>query len=331
MERFVNNYVRFLESVKSITSDLFTEKNPEKNPSLPEKDEDKLFFFVKNWYPHMKEVSSGNLEYFETKGVNPLVFKNLKFLDLTNKVNQQNKNVIWEYLHSLYALSISNKLTKETFSNYEEKETDTQEEKELALNIKDAIDNFPEFVANMVTWRREKKEKKENKENKKTPIDEKFLENSTLAKLAKEISDEINPNEILDLEGDIKDMDNPMNLFQSLLSGDKDKGVGKLMTTVCDKLKNKMESGEVNQEDLLSEATTLLQNMGGLGGGSSGGGNPDLAGMMSMMQNLSSMGELFNGPSGNNGQQRRKGRKIRRKMEKKLRKNRKKKSRSKNT
>jgi len=66
----------------------------------------------------------------------------------------------------------------------------------------------------------------------------------------------------------MKDMDNPMKLFQSLLSGDKDKRcLGKLMTTVCDKLKNKMENGEVNQEDLLNEATALLQNMGGLGAG----------------------------------------------------------------
>jgi len=328
MERFTNNYIRFLESVKAITSDLFTEKNPENNPSLPEKDNDKLIFFVRNWYPHMKEVSCGNLEYFESKGVSPFVFQNLKFLDLTSKVNEKNKNVIWEYLHSLYALSISNKLTKDIFSNYEEKETDSQDEKEVIRNINIAIDNFPEYVANMVTWRREKKEvetKQETKQNNQTPLDEKFLENSKLAKLAKEISDEINPNEILDLEGDIKDMDNPMNLFQSLLSGDKDKGVGKLMTTVCDKLKNKMESGEVNQEDLLSEATTLLQTMGGLGGGGKGG-TPDLSSMMSMMQNLSAMGDLFNGPSGVGGGSRHSSRKVRRKMEKKIKKNRNKKS-----
>lgn len=329
MERFTNNYVRFFESVKSISSDLFTEKDTNQEPSLPEKDDDKLLFFVKNWYPHMKEASCGNLEYFETKGVNPFVFQNLKFLDLISKVNQQNRNVIWEYIHSLYALSVSNKITKETFSNYEEIETETDEEKELMKNIKRAIDDFPEFVANMVTWRRENKEENNKEENKSTPINEKFLENSSLAKLAKEISDEINPNEILDIEGDMKDMNNPMKLFQSLLSGDKNKGIGKLMTTVCDKLKNKMDSGEVNQEDLLSEATTLLQNMGGLGGADSKG-NSDISGMMSMMQSMASMGELFNGPSGNNRNRSRKGRKVRRKMEKKLRKNNKKKSISKN-
>jgi len=333
MERFTSNYVRFFESVKTITPELFEEKKP----TLPESEEDKLTFFVKNWYPHMTEVSNGNIKYFENKGVNPYVFQNLKFLELTGKVNKKNKDVIWEYLHSLYALSISSKFTKENFTNYEAKSTDTDEEKELMDEIKKAIENFPDLVANMVSWRREKKEKDNSEEKKDNTsntsndapsIDESFLENSALAKLAKEISDEINPNEILNMNEDMKDMDNPMKLFQSLLSGDKEKGVGKLMTTVCDKLKNKMESGEVNQEDLLSEATTLLQSMGGLGGnrgdGKGSGGSPDLAGMMSMMQNLSSMSDLFNGPSGG-GSRRKKGRKIRRKMEKKLRKNRKKK------
>ena len=305
MERFTSNYLKFFESAKSITPDLFEKTKP----TLPENDEEKITFFVKNWYPHMNEVSNGNLEYFETKGINPEVFQNLKFLDLTNNVSQKNKNIIWEYLHTLYALSVSSNVIKKQFTNSED---------DLVKEINKAIETFPEIVANMVTWRREKKDETPNDKKEKESLDEKFLENSKLAKLAKEISDEINPGEILDLEGDMKDMDNPMKLFQSLLSGDKEKGVGKLMTTVCDKLKNKMENGEVNQEDLLNEATTLLQSMGGLGASENKGG-PNLSGMMSMMQNLSSMGDLFNGPSGNGGSRSR-GRKIRRKMEKNLKK-----------
>ncbi len=315
MERFTNNYKKFFESVKSINPELFEKTNP----SLPEKDEDKVILFIKNWYPHMKEVSNGNLEYFEKNNVNPEVFQNLKFLDLTNNVSQQNKNIVWEYLHTLYALSVSTTEVKEKFIKNED---NIFKENELK-DIKEAFDSFPEFVANMVTWRREKKDEnnnttKNNDTKEQKPLDEKFLENSKLAKLAKEISEEINPSEILDLEKDMKDTDNPMKLFQSLLSGDKENGVGKLMTTVCDKLKNKMETGDVNQEDLLNEATSLLQNMGGFGNNNSGGG-PDLSGMMSMMQNLSSMGDLFNGSSSNGS--RPKGRKVRRRMEKKFRKN----------
>lgn len=322
MERFTSNYQKFFESAKSITPDLFEKTKP----TFPEKDEDKITFFVKNWYPHMKEVSNGNIEYFKKNGINPYVFQNLTFLELTNNVNQQNKNIIWEYIHTLYALSVSSTVVKEQFANYEDNKTDNDEDSILQKKIKEAIETFPEIVANMVTWRREKKDEHKSKPEEKPPLlDENFMENSKLAKLAKEISNEINPGDILDLEGDMKDMDDPMKLFQSLMSGDKDKGVGKLMTTVCDKLKHKMENGEVNQEDLLNEATSLLQSMGGLGAEKNKGG-PDLSGMMSMMQNLSAMGDLFSGSSGGGSKHR--SRKVRRKMEKKLRKNNKKQSSS---
>ena len=296
MDRFTSNYNKFYDSVKIITPELFTKNTP----SLPENDLEKLDFFVKNWYPHMKETSNGNLNYFKTNEIDPFIFQNLKFLCLMNNVSSKNKNVVWEYLHSLYALSISSKQLKERFTEEVIKDT------ELYTNIQKSIDDFPELVSNMVSWRRDNKEQEDNKnkESKNPSFDEKFIEGSSLAKLAKEISDEINPEEILKMGDNMKNMDNPMKMFQSLLSGDHNNGVGKLMTTVCDKLKNKMESGEINQEELLKEATTLLQSMSGLGASSKGGGGPDLAGMMSMAQNLASMGDLFGGGSSEKGKSR---------------------------
>ena len=72
MERFTANYKRFFDSVKSIVSKDFWNKH---NPSLPEDGEKQLDLFIKNWYPHMAEMSSGNLEYFNEKKVNPLFLK----------------------------------------------------------------------------------------------------------------------------------------------------------------------------------------------------------------------------------------------------------------
>ena len=37
--------------------------------------------------------------------------------DLNNQLNLKNQNVVWEYLHSLYALSISDKHTLMKFNN----------------------------------------------------------------------------------------------------------------------------------------------------------------------------------------------------------------------
>ena len=327
MDRFKNNYVTFYEAVSSIVSPEFWSSN---KPILPESSDEQIELFVVNWYPHMKEVSNGNLTYFKDNKISPLIFQNLKFLDLIDQLNLKNQNVVWEYLHSLYALSISNKHTQEKFNS--ESEDSTKEDKEdkeleqLRCSIQQSISDFPEFISNMVSWRKEQISHKEtetnketNKETKTPKFDDNFLENSALAKLAKQISDEINPSEILNIGEDLKNMDNPMKLFQSLLSGDKENGVGKLMTTVCDKLKHKMESGEVNQEELLKEATNLLQTMGGLGAATDGkrkAGGPDLAGMMSMMQNLSSLGDIFNGPTA--GKSHGKGRKFKRRMGRKI-------------
>lgn len=334
MERFTSNYTKFYDSVKEITPSLFKK---EVVPSLPETDVEKVNFFVKNWYPHMEKVSKGDLKYFEDNKISPDVFQNLKFLDLISNLSQNNKDVIWEYLHSLYAFSINSKHVKENFCSGEVvTNIESSDVKDTSLKeIRTAIDNFPEFVTNMVSWKRDRKDQNEFEEksskssNKKSgTFDEKAFENSSLAKIAKEISDEINPEEILNLGGDMKNMDDPMKLLQSLLSGDQSNGIGKLMTTVVDKLKNKMDSGEMNQEDLLKESMSMFTSMGGGGGG---GGGPDMAGMMKMMQGmqgLGGLGDLFGGGGSGgsrsgrgSGGSRRSSRQVRRRMEKKLRKN----------
>lgn len=324
MERFTTNYIKFYDSVKEITPELFEENKP----TLPESQNEKVNFFVKNWYPHMKEVSNGNLKYFEDNKINPSVFNNLNFLDIVAKLSDKNKNVIWEYLHTLYALSISSEQVKENFCSNEVNEIEGFDG-EMLTQVKEAINNFPEFVSNMVSWKRERHEIEEKGEKKeKNTFDEKAFEGSSIARIAKEISDEINPEEVLNLGDDMKNMDNPMKLFQSLLSGDgnNENGIGKLMTTVVDKLKNKMDSGEVSQEDLLNESMSMLQSMGGGSPGNSRGGGPDMAGMMQMMQGLSGMGDLFSGMGNQGGGgQRRRSRKVRRKMDKKMRKKNKKK------
>ena len=325
MERFQNNYITFYESVSSIVSPDFWEAN---KPILPETNDEQINLFVVNWYPHMKEVSNVNLIYFKDNKINPFIFQNLKFLDLIEQLNLKNQNVVWEYLHSLYALSITNTYIQNKVNS------DTNEDKELKILIQAIIKDYPEHISNMVSWRKDllKKNQSDDKEQVKSeepkiPIfDNIFLENSSLAKLAKEISEEINPSDILNVENDMKNMDNPMKLLQSLMSG-QENGVGKLMTTVCDKIKNKMETGQINQAELFKEATTLMQNISSLtpdknGNNKSSNGEPDLQSMMSMFQNLSSMSDIFNGPSSNSynssNSSHKKGKKYKKRVGKKI-------------
>jgi hypothetical protein len=278
MERFISNYDKFLEEVKN---------SLEKKVETCETDEEKLLFFVNNWYPHMNAVSEGKYDYF-TDDINPNVFSNITFKELYDSSSDENKFVIWEYLQTLYALSVSLVKTRE----------------DLKDDVKDAIENFPALISNIVSFKKSKKEQKVPKLNKE------FIEKSSIAKLAKEISEEIDAKEFLNLNEDMKNMSNPMEMMNSLFSGDNSNGIGKLMGAVSEKLKSKMDSGEIDNETLLKDATSMLGNLGGLGDNKNG---PDLSNIMQMAQNLSSMSDLFEGQ----GRKKPSARKVRRKIKKK--------------
>ena len=271
MEKFLENYTKFYNDVKSITTvDFVQPKDP-------------FDFFVKNWFPHMEQVSLVNFDFFSSNTINPNIFEDLQFLDLMKVVSAENKIIVWEYLHTLYALAIFTKKLKD----YDD------------VDIKKSVDNFDTYIKNIVAWKKSMR--------KPLPkLDEKLaaqFENSSLAKLAKEISDEIRPEDIMGQ--DFKNLD-PSKLLKSLMAGETDNGVGKLMTTVCDKIKNKVDSGQLNQEDLLKEATTLMQQMSGnpglanmmgmMGGGAGATGMPDMNGMMNLMKMAEEMGGMFEKP-----------------------------------
>ena len=279
MERFISNYDKFLEEVKN---------SLEKKVETCETDEEKLLFFVNNWYPHMNAVSEGKYDYF-TDNINPNVFSNITFKELYDSSSDENKFVIWEYLQTLYALSVSLVKTRE----------------DLKDDVKEAIENFPALISNIVSFKKSKKEQEVPKLNKE------FIEKSSIAKLAKEISEEIDAKQFLNLNEDMKNMSNPMEMMNSLFSGDNSNGIGKLMSAVSEKLKTKMDSGEIDNETLLKDATSMLGNLGGLGGDNKNG--PDLSNIMQMAQNLSSMSDLFEGQ----GRKKPSARKVRRKIKKK--------------
>lgn len=278
MERFISNYDKFLEEVKN---------SLEKKVETCETDEEKLLFFVNNWYPHMNAISEGKYDYF-TDDINPNVFSNITFKELYDSSSDENKFVIWEYLQTLYALSVSLVKTRE----------------DLKDDVKEAIENFPALISNIVSFKKSKKEQEVPKLNKE------FIEKSSIAKLAKEISEEIDAKEFLNLNEDMKNMSNPMEMMNSLFSGDNSNGIGKLMGAVSEKLKSKMDSGEIDNETLLKDATSMLGNLGGLGDNKNG---PDLSNIMQMAQNLSSMSDLFEGQ----GRKKPSARKVRRKIKKK--------------
>jgi hypothetical protein len=135
------------------------------------------------------------------------------------------------------------------------------------------------------------------------------IEQTTLGKLAKEIMDEINLDDLQQSVSPDLLQGNIMDMFTK-----QDGGLAKIISTVSQKMVSKMASGEIQQEDLLKDAlnvATKLPGMmpGGMGqdfskmgdllstlssglGGSSGGpGNFDISSLMNMMTGMNMGGK----------------------------------------
>ena len=102
-----------------------------------------------------------------------------------------------------------------------------------------------------------------------------FLKNSMIGSLAKELSEEIKPEEF----GDIS---NPGDLLNNLFSGGADGKLGGIIGKVVSKLGTKLNSGELDEQKLMGEAGGLVQNLG-------------------LFQNMGGMGGLMAGMMGSMG------------------------------
>lgn len=99
-----------------------------------------------------------------------------------------------------------------------------------------------------------------------------FLQNTKIGNLAKEISESININQL--------NMEDPSKLLdmESMMSGSNNM-LSEIIGTVGSKITQKIESGEINQEELMKEAMDMMGTMN-----MSGHGNM-MSQMMSMMGN----------------------------------------------
>ena len=101
-----------------------------------------------------------------------------------------------------------------------------------------------------------------------------FMKNTKIGNLAKEISESIdvsklnleNPEELLNVE----------NIFNG---GGSNNVIGDIIKTVGDQISSKIQNGELNQEELMSEALGMMGNL------NMGGENDMMSQMMNMMNN----------------------------------------------
>ena len=154
---------------------------------------------------------------------------------------------------------------------------------ELIASIED--EKIRKVLENLQTLRNKKIKEKSG-------IDMKFIENTSIGKLAKEILEDINVEKLQ------KSIGENGSVLKAI--GDPNSGFSDIITNVSQKMAKKISDGDLSQENLFEDAMKFAssmpglfgQNMGGGKGGKSSKGAPDMSGLMSMMSSM--MGNMGN-------------------------------------
>jgi hypothetical protein len=140
-----------------------------------------------------------------------------------------------------------------------------------------------------------------------------FFEDSRIGQLAREITSKIDMSSLAAQRPE--DLMNMQNLFSGSNSA-----ITNIIQQVGSTITEKIQKGELRQEELVSDAMALMSkmNLGGMMGGKGGAGGPGQAGMGDMMKNMMSM---FGGMAGGGAQRApRRGRETREDMRARLQK-----------
>lgn len=272
--------------------------------------------FTKNFYnrlqPYSEDISKCNYQKFEDADEPIYFFKNIDFRKiLTKDTNEKNKEVIMQYLQSLYVIVnmiISGDELMNAFKSFANPKDNNQDNNLENFDVmKDMINNLSKNIEenNSENTSEESTEENNNKENQKKSNPSPF---GFIEELAEEIAKDIEiPEELQKGDG------NPGELFQKMFFGENN-AFSSMVSKVGQKIHQKMESGELDTDKLMKETTGMMGNlqesmsemqkdpefmkqmgpmanmmqsmMSGMMSGNNKGGMPNMGNMMNMMSSM---------------------------------------------
>lgn len=153
-------------------------------------------------------------------------------------------DLVWKYIYTLYIYSFGFKENKDLQSIIKESEKDKNIE---YTNFVSILNKFKDEFSNM-----------SKKMEDIVESDQPLLGEGMIFNLAKELADEINPEDL--------NIDNPTELLQNLLSGGSNGENNQLMDIVKNittKIDSKLSSGNIDEQKLFSEASNMMNQLGG--------------------------------------------------------------------
>jgi hypothetical protein len=240
-----------------------------------------MLYFIENVSAHHADlIAEKNIELFDKTQV--LKGVEIKFI-FVEPESSPNRAIIWKYIEALYLYSLTYmKLNNESGPMEEEV-------RKYMETIGFNSENFNKILNNLQESTPTKQE--DGTPNNNIPPEmEKMADTlfgGMIGNLAKEIAGELKTDDL--------DTNNPQELLQNLFSPDKG-NLMNLVQNISGKLQTKLDNGQLDQQALFNEATSImtnLQNMPGMenvmknmAGGGGAGGMPGFD--PSMMANLMS-------------------------------------------
>jgi hypothetical protein len=233
-----------------------------------EKDE-RLKEFLMNVNDISDDIVDDNFNIFES---DPILLQNVSFKVIWNSdISDDNKSKIWKYLQTFCIISINEKsndkigdVIKSIESKEKVKDKETLKDLKKLKKLNKSIETEG-AMDKLIGEKVNKEEKVDNKDNEYEGGEdmkkmENMFKNTGIGKIAKDITDELNIEEMLENGGGIED------IFK-----------GENMGNIIQSISKKIGSEDLQGGDLVSEASTICSTMQG---------NPLFSSLMSNMGNI---------------------------------------------
>lgn len=199
--------------------------------------------FMKKTKEHQSKISNKDETLFN-ESICILKHVDFKLIWESDELSENNKDKIWEFIQTLYIIgntiindSNTIRTLLEKFNSIKNNETISSEESSEDTELLDMLKNI-------------------SKTNE--PIDENFIKNGLLGKLAEELKSDINIDDL-----SLNETDNVDDIFKNLLDSDNSMKFMNLVQSVGKKIDTKIKNGDINQEQLMKEAVTMMSSLQG--------------------------------------------------------------------
>jgi hypothetical protein len=292
LEKFNETYNEFLNNVLTTFSVQLTELQDK--PTMSKLDNlDTLVYFIKNHLSIFDKIINRDDTLFNN---DLFLLPNINFKLLWTDSTDITKIAIWEYCYLLYTYG-----TRVTEYN----EFLTKHITDEGLQI-DLITKHDDYMSTIISFLRDNNrnkqaqqtEQKEQSEQPNIPGLPGGIMNTMIGTLATELASEIDIS-------NLQNISNPSDILAQLMGGG-DNGLGNIINKVSSKLNEKVQSGQLDEKQLLNEAQQMMGDLQGNPMNLFSGMDPNMANMAKNMANM------MGGQQPDNSQQ--KARTVRRRM-----------------